>query len=977
ALVVLSIDVNEPVVSFKRDPNGVRVVAGVALLPRPQKEKKQQDTFLGGSLDRLAIRAARLEFVDERKDPPVEAALTFNLNIDDVNTLTWDTPALLKMDWRLPGVLEEGSLAAQIQVDPTTVEIGANLDVTGIHPQLVTHYLPQGSTALVKRGHLVVDANATRVENPNGGRHWDISFKNFDFRDANDSSPWMHADEVRVAAGTLDRTALHIVADDVILSGLEARTEKGPDGRFHVLGVALGQERAHPVIVDPNTVADSNATDAEAALPPAVATVQESLPPRGPLPDITIHRLDLGLRKLRYQDFTRSGNPQVSLEDFNIRNTDTLELLGDDVAEKPPMLLQLTGRVPALVDSVQIDVNVAPLAAAQSLKLDMDLAGIQGPGIMNWLPEMQTRIDAGDLTQGRLTGRFEAYATVARRRATEFDFGKAFSVTLAARKFYLTNGDANDIIAGLDAFHAEIPSIDLRRQRCHIQSVELVRPRCRLTQEPNGLRVLDLVWRGETLPTDSDPNQPPVMGTDMPPAIAVVKTAPQENPPFRTEIGQVLVSGLDLVYTDTTVTPRFSIPLNGLDLDVRGLAYPLPPSPSAIRFGIMMTSGNISIEGQEATVERRPLFQEFTANGRLIPGKKPDGWVKAGLNGLDLRGLRGLAGKQGVSINSGYLDANVDVRVRPSGRIPTRVSLVLTNLSMSESSAGFVSQTLSLRMPLDVVIFILQDSDGSIPLTLNFTTDQGSVSRHEINAQVIGAAATVIGRAIARSPIRVGNFVADTGRLLTGTARSTDETARLEPTVLQYDAGVLTLTDVHWEQLRGLEEAMRKNRRLEIAVRHELGEGDMQVAQRLANPNSKDRQGLYDLLQQLRIESRRKRVDLASRTAAAYSAGNYIDAQVMSIELSNLEGRLGMIENMMDTLLEMMGPGGQHLRRRRTRQGALSLSRARLIMLRDALLTLDVRNIKDRITITQPSFVAPEPGEPGTVTITPTGRRLK
>jgi hypothetical protein len=974
------VEVNEPMVAIRRDPNGLRIVSGISFIPRPPRPKTDRDP-LELVFDRIAVHGARLAFLDQRLEPALEAELGFDVLVQDVNTLTWDTPVRVEAHYQLPGVMDQGSLQAAVTWSPKSMALEGKYTVTGLHPRLVARYLPKGSTALVREGCLAIEGKASVIRDPNGGKRWDAQIRDLDYREVNEPSPWLHLDEIKVAMQTVDDSAQHWAVDEILLAGVEARTERGADGRFHTLGFALGKDpNSDPVPSDPGVVDADTMDDPNTPEPAVVADVSapaplEKMKLRDVLPDIVLHRVHLGIRKLSFQDFGKPAEPTVALEDMVLANKDTIELLGEDAASRPPAKLDIQGRLTPWVESLSIQTELAPFAAPSSLVLDVNLLGVKGTPIMAWFPALAERIDASDLTDGRLQGTLEASATVARRHVTGFDFRKPFGATVALRNVRLTQG-ADQLLNGLDAAHIEIPQIDLRRQRYAIRSIELLRPQCHLVQEPNGLRVFNLVVKQKTPPTV----------TEVPPAAArsagaATRSTLETPPAYRLTLDQLLISGLDFEYRDTTVTPPTYLPLNGLDLDLRGLELPVPAQASPVRFNTIMTAGRVPISNHDGSITERYLMQELTASGHLTPGKSPAGWIKMGIRGFEIRALRGMADRKGIQIREGVMDLGVDVRVQPSRTARTTVKLALSDLSVRDSTDGVIQQVLLLPVSLDVAIHMLQDLDGSLRVNIPFTLDLDTLSPGQLNAAVIGATAAVLGKAIATSPVKLvtgtSKLVTETGRLLTGQTQPKEAPAPVEyePLELVFEPGAVVLNQALQVQVDILAKRLRKNRHLSITVRHQFGIGDLILADRLANPSAEDNDELLHQLRSLKHQMSRQRVDLASRTRAAYAAGDLLAGSQRSYELGELDNKLGMLEVALDKFLERLGPGSAYIARSRARDASLSLARVRLSALRDALRKAGIKDIENRLQLTQPSYVTPEDNQPGRVTIEFTERR--
>lgn len=968
------VDVNEPMVAITRDPNGVRIISGISFIPRPPKPKKDPPELV---FDRIAVHDASLALLDQRLEPPLSAELGFDVLIEDVNTFTWDTPARVEANYQLPGLMDHASLQAAVKWSPQALDLEGKYTVTGLHPQIVARYLPEGSTPLVRQGRLAIEAKATLVRDPNGGKRWDAQIRDFDFREVNEPSPWLHLDEAKLALHTLDASAQQWVVDEIRVAGVEARTERGADGRFHTLGFALGQDPntgsppEAPPVVDESTPEDTNEP---APVVVAAAPTRDPLTLRKIPPEIVLNHVHLGIKKLSYQDFGKPAEPNVALEDMVLVNTEPIELLGDNAAMRAPAKLNIQGRLTPWVDSLTVQTELGLFAAPSLLAVDVNLVGIQGPPIMAWFPSLADRIDASAITDGRVSGKLKVTATVARRHVTAFDFYQPFGATVLLRDLQFSQGE-DELLTGLDEFRADISQIDLRRRDFHIRSVELMRPQCYLVQEPNGLRVLNLVIKRKT--PGGEPNAPAGITPPVQTPVASAPARPTSEDPaaYRVRLDQLLISGLDFEYRDNAVTPPTYLPLNGLDLDLRALVYPVPPQARPVRFNTIMTAGRVPITNRDGSVTERFLMQELTASGHVTPGAIPAGWIKMGIRGFEMRALRGIADHKGIQIRQGIMDLGVDVRLRPSRTARTTVKLTLSDLSVRDSSDGAIAKVLLLPVSLDAAIHMLQDIDGSLRVTVPFTLDLDTLSPEQLDAAVLGATATVLGKAIATSPVKLvtgtSRLVTDTSRFLTGQTgpKEAPKPVEHEPLELIFEPGATVLNNALQLQMTLLAKRLKKNKRLSMIVRHQFGIGDLLVADRLANPSLEDNQELLGQLYFLTDQASRERVDLASRTRAAYAAGDMLAGSQLSQELAELDGRLGLLELSLDNFLDRLGPGSAHIARRRTRDAALSGARARLASVRDALYGAGIKNIESRLQITQPSFVTPEDNQPGRVTI--------
>jgi hypothetical protein len=455
-------------------------------------------------------------------------------------------------------------------------------------------------------------------------------------------------------------------------------------------------------------------------------------------------------------------------------------------------------------------------------------------------------------------------------------------------------------------------------------------------------------------------------------------------------IDQILVNGIDFSFVDRTSNPSMHIPLTGLDVEVRDFTTQGIEKTKPIRFNAILTAGEVSLprknkeqvavnndmgditsakfgtESKDSDVMgKHLLFQEMSATGRLSLYPKPDGWVKAGLSGLELVNFKGTAGQVGMTLNDGILDASVDMRFRKEGTVTTRSQLVFTDLSLTEPPDGFLLQLLSLPTSLDTVLFILQDSEGAIKLPLAFKIDEDGLSRGQVVNAAIGATASLIANAVANSPFRIAGTVGD----ILG-AEEKEKKAELETYVLQYASGVTAVSEEQFQEFERLLMRIQKDKNVTATIRHQLGGGDIKYADSLVNLSQKDS---IKLLTQLKLDKKvllTTRDQLASETQAAYAAGYHTEAWNKTQHLQKIERSLGLIERSLDDLLEMMRQGTEHVAKRRTRYACLAMGKARLDTLVDILVSKDISAMHDRIKFFPPRFTETQGNQGSSVSVT-------
>ncbi len=108
------------------------------------------------------------------------------------------------------------------------------------------------------------------------------------------------------------------------------------------------------------------------------------------------------------------------------------------------------------------------------------------------------------------------------------------------------------------------------------------------------------------------------------------------------------MSGADIRLEDRVADPVMILPINQLDVDVKGLssrAFTEPNHP--VRFSVLAGAGKVPLPPRKPkegiTTEEREAFSEASAVGNVTLVPKPQGYVKASLSGLELTAISGVA----------------------------------------------------------------------------------------------------------------------------------------------------------------------------------------------------------------------------------------------------------------------------------------------------------------------------------------------
>ena len=811
-----------------------------------------------------------------------------------------------------------------------------------------------------------------------------------EFKDGAEGAPLLGLEAFRVLIGRLDLPGHVVAVDEISLAAFETGAERTGQGGLRLLGLR----------VDPPPSAPSpEAAPAKAQEPVAAALVPHPTAPAQELPLVTLGRLDLGVRRLSFFDASKPGSVPLAIADLHLSNPQAIELLGADPEARPPVKLDLAARIDPVAGALRVGIEALPFADEPNLKIAVVLEGIHGDGLTAILPELKEKIDGASLADGSFKMGLETALKLQKRGPLAFDLAKGFGLDLSVRGIEFRGSPSGPVLAGLEELHVDVAKVDPATGAVLVRSVEIAKPAGRVSLEKDGLHVLGLVVKIPEAPKKTDA---PVVAQAEKPAKVEAPAEPAKSPaaaprPAAPEIrvDRLVVSGLDFTAEDRTCEPALLLPLTGLDLEAMNITTKALTEEQDIRFDLRLKSGKVPLpvpakggltEGllgvsslvaslaggskDAPKLEDREVFEEIGASGRigLYPGLR--GWLKAGVNALELTAFQGPAARAGVTIGAGVLDNSTDVRFDRDGSMSVALRPIFSDLGLSESSGGPISKVLKLSMPLDSVIFLLRNEYGEIKVPIAVTLDAGGKpSLSEISRIAITTLSTQIAKAVANSPFRLVNSAAN----LVPLGGGGDPKAKSAPQVLSFAPGDPVLVPVEIGKIGPVLEQMRDDRSLSMTLHHESGSGDFARAKERVNPSTEDCLRRAAGLKERRTELLAVRAPAATR--ARIAVASRLDGQDRE-PLENLRAidrELGQIENALDHLYRLLRAGAERQAAQRTRAACIVLGRDRLAAVRAALTSSGIPGIEERIRIAPVRFAEAEGSEGGRVVIT-TGR---
>jgi hypothetical protein len=166
-------------------------------------------------------------------------------------------------------------------------------------------------------------------------------------------------------------------------------------------------------------------------------------------------------------------------------------------------------------------------------------------------------------------------------------------------------------------------------------------------------------------------------------------------------------------------------------------------------------------------------------------------------------------------------------------------------------------------------------------------------------------------------------------------------------------------------------EQMRKQSKLELTMKHELGGEDVARAAVLANPSPEECAAIAEQIRSRKLQLLQSHQQLAAAAKAQLASGSTGEAQMTIEQLRDVDRELSATEDALDRVYELLRPGADRQADRRTRAVALVIAQQRLEAVHAALLAAGGAQLDQRIRVTRAQFAAPEQADSeGKITFT-------
>lgn len=916
-------------------------------------------------LGHLAIDGARFLWRDESLEPALDIVITSHATVDGLALRPGAADAGFSLGWIFEGDERSMQVDGNIVLDPRAIK--ARGKVVGEHLDFrrLAAYFPPNITPESGDAHFETELNAELIAVEAGGRSLLVECRGLQLTEADAETPLFSIDSARLHAPRIDGTAGRFELAELTTAGVELRVHRDLRSRWHVLGM----------VIDPaaKPAADPAKALAEDSAEPEVRTVsRRPVAADSRLPQIQLGMIDVGIDRLILTDDLQAEGAAPLEIGMRATTPQPQVLMSDDPGGLAPYELRLSATASPLIDELAVDLELSPFAPQPGIKGTLSMRGLDGHGVIELLPQLADAIDSSGLPAGQFDGTFEATLDARRRGLTKFEFKRGFGVDLLVTDLAFRTEPDGEVLLGLNSLELNAPRINTARQEVVIQRIEIVEPRARLARDANGVHVLGLVIDPASLQAAFPSTATPAMDDS---TTAPVEPAPPvaggpQAPRGEIRIDELLVSGVDFDFQDSSYDPPFHLPLTGLSVEVSRFTTRMLTEKLPVRVSTYVEAGVVELgEGFEPL----PLFQEATLSAQVSVYPELDGWVDASLSELALRSLRGPAADSGVTIGNGSMDSTLRVRLRGERGMAINTKSTFRDISVSEPSDGPITRFLGISMPLESALFALRNSDGEVvlsPPTIQMSSS--GISTAEITRVATTVIAKEITLAVARSPLRLTKGVTDaagalteniplvggvTGGIMGGVSGlfggGSDEPLP-EIGSIDYLPGDVNLLPRELPKLQEAIHRLRDDKQRVIVLVHEFTTADLERATELANPSAADCRELAQGLRQKKAELYRIRDEVTADARARLLTGQEEQAEASIARLRAIDAELGRTEVSLDQTLELLQPGAERRREKRGRKAAMEIAEARLALIVATLRGADISKLDERLEVRRP-----------------------
>lgn len=1028
---VAAIELLRPRATAAREQDGTLLASGLRLPPAPPKDPdsepeeppapppvqaKESEPAAALPVIELGVFKlvdARLRWRDALPRSPVMVEPATSITIENVVLNRPADPARLDLQVVVPGVLESLTLRGPLITDLKAPEVDLSFAARGLKAGPLAPYLPRTMASKLEAG--AIDF-ALKAGFKNGDEQAaSLALTKFVFRDGEER--FVAFDALKLTAPKIALAKNRVEVSELSLSGFETSARRDAEGVLRALGLAISPAaEAEPGAPAPEPDRFQELRKTRRAQ--RAKALRKALTRREVIPLILVKTLSIELRRLGFVQEGPGGAKPVAVSAMTLRNTKPMKLFGADPETLPPAELELKLAVlgekeSPLIDELRLGITATPCALQPELDLVLDLKGIRGPEINKLLPPEQSEALAVEMAEGRVHAELSVHWLSRRRDVLDYrDFTseRLFGAELGLAKVSVHDGGSPNLL-GLDELRVEASKIIVPKMEVNVRLVEVTRPIALVRKDKLGIHIAGVLLKAspepESQPTSQPTSQPASQPTSQPTSQPVggngAKGEPgslEEAPPGKPFAGEVkvnklLVSGIDVMFQDTTVEPEFSLPLRDLEVLVSSFTTKGFEERRPFRFDVRLNSGTVELpkkeekdlvpgmgmltgalgalgdmvtgDESEPDLERRLVWEEIAVNGTAAFMPVPSGVVKLTVNGLELPAFRGPAKQGSVDLKQGVADVVIGARREPGGGLSAKVDATLTDIDISEPAGGPIQDALGIPTPVGAIIFGLRDEDGAIKIPAEIELEAGEVSLGAIARTALATLGQIISRALIRNTgLRAIGQVTDIGKAALNVVPGADllpfggkDPGQLEY-VLQFSPCGSRPTAEDRKELDVLIARMKSNAAMKIVVSHDLGGRDLARLEQITSPAPADAEAMIARLRQRKLNFELERQELATRARSNYAAGLDSEAQRLWRQLRRLEQEIGLIDGSLSEVTGLLAANADRGKARRARNAAVDLAESRIAWVKEALRLARVAGVESRVRFERARFKEPQ-----------------
>lgn len=949
-LEVNSIQIDKPTATVARDADGLISLAGVKqLAPRPsatmptpaatQPTPTQIDLALPviARIKSFKLNDASLHISDQAVLPHADLSATVNVTADGIDAGEDAPPARFEASVSSPGIVDSLKGTGTLKASPTSQSIELSVTGNNVQGQGIEPYLPRNAKVRFNRGQFAATVSAKIDHNPQGGSSGSLSITDASLSDGLSPTPVGAIKSMHVGVDRIDIPGKRIALDDLTIEGAELAAIQDKGG-LSLLGLTFAPQPLRPApTTRPSfepiaTTRPTNVTD--------ILREEREKPPLVTLKKLAINADYISLKSpLIAQD--------LAITHFSLANAAPIELLGDDPTRRPPVEIKFGAGVEKLINSISLDAKLAPFAAEPHAKIDLNASGIHGDQLTTFLPGLKEQLDGKDLSDGRLTATTDAQFSFTRRGPMGIDLTRDVTAEFDVKNVMLSENGVQRPLAGVGEIHGQRIRYSPANGSVVVKAIDITKPVAHIVRDVDGIHFLGLTLK-------NPPATQPVaqVAADRVPAVTTDPNVRANAPAAggsEMRIDRLTVSDADFSFEDRIGKPATILPINALDVEVKGLDSEALTQPRPIRFSAIVGAGQVALPPLQAkngqTTEMRPVFAEASAIGDLVLVPKPSGYLKLSLSGLELGSIRGLAEEQNIKLTSGTFDFRADVRMAGTDSFRARMYPTFNNLRVTEPPKGPIEKILKLPVPLDVALAAVEDTDGSITFPLTVPYQAGKLDIGTIAGSAVGSVSEVFAQSIAAAPLKAAKMIGNIAGLDTSSSRLKP----IPPVFIHFAPGESELTAEQRATLDQLLNRLGRDSTLEVTIQQTLAPDDIDRARQRSNPGRGDSLEIAQWLRQRKFDLQSRQALLSSQLRAAIAAQNRAQSDDLLEALRATCIELKETEEGLDQVLALVGPGADRQSDRRTKAAALVLANLRLRSVQEYILSSNVKSISHRL----------------------------